>query len=574
MIAELLASYGTLPDIWGEGALFAFSGIDGETQSRSGFVLTFGPRMFSLLIHTPARRVVDIRLVQPGVVRAATSDLLMVDTPAGELVLAFAAWHTLVGALPTGAQAALQFEDTPVPGGDVGEYWVSDDAEHGDALVMLTRQGRFVLAYGRTAEEAENRAETGLFRDLKRVVDERLAFYEKLPRLLFPAKDRLLKKCASVMKVNTLSAEGEMNQPWSTPDRVPHQHMWLWDSVFHTFGMNPIRPRLAWDYLKSVLDFQRPDGMIPHCMQVDGRVSRISQPPLLAWGVWENYHSLHDRSTLEYALPRLEQYLNWDLTQRDQNGNRLLEWFIEGDVRCRSGESGLDNSPRFDEAILLDAVDFSTFAALDLYALAQIAGMLGQPEKAAHWQPQAEQVSRQVHALLWDEVAGFYFDRRMDGTLSDVRAVTGFLPLLLPDLPAGRAQRLAAALADPQDFGTAFPVPSVAVSHPQFSTDMWRGATWINLNYLIIHGLQQRGLTSEARSLRAKTLAMVDNYYRKSGVLFEYFDSTDQRPPQACDRKGARVEPYDIRRKMDSIRDYHWTAALTARLLLEEAGIV
>lgn len=573
MIVETLAKYGTFPDIWGEGALFAFSGVDGETQSRTGFVLTFGPRQFSLLVHTPARRVVDIRLAQPGSVRAATGDVLVVESPAGELVLSFAAWHTVVGTLPAGAQASLQFEDTPVPG-EAGEYWVSDDAEHGDALVLLVRQGRIALAYGHTAEEAENRAENGLFRDLKQVVDDRLAFYTALPRLLFPAKDRLLKKCASVMKVNTLSAEGEMRQTWSTPDRVPHQHMWLWDSVFHTFAMNHINPQVAWDFLKSVLDFQRTDGMIPHRMQVDGRVSAITQPPILAWGVWENYQHLRDKNRLEYALPRLEKYLLWDLENRDQNHNHLLEWFIEGDVRCRSGESGLDNSPRFDEAVLLDAVDFSTFAALDLYALARIAGALGQAEEAARWQARAAALSGQVHDLLWDEAAGFYFDRRIDGTLSGVRAATGFLPLLLPDLPPGRAQRLAEALADPRQFETAFPVPSVAADHPEFSTDMWRGATWINLNYLIIRGLQQQGLEAPARDLRAKTIQMVDTYYRKSGVLFEFYDSTGQRPPQACDRKGPRAEPYDIRRKIDSIRDYHWTASLTARLLLEEAGLV
>jgi glycogen debranching enzyme len=559
--------------VWGEGALFAFSGIDGETRSNSGFVLTFGPRPYGLLVHTPARRVVDIYLAEPGTVRAVTGDLLVVDTPKGELVLTFSAWHTLMGTLPDGARVALQFEDTPVPG-EVGEYWVSDDAEHGDALVLIARQGRFALAYGSSAEEAENRAETNLARDLQKVVEDRLAFYQKVPRLLFPAKDRLLKKCASVMKVNTLSAEGEMNQTWSTPDRVPHQHMWLWDSVFHTFAMNHVQPRLAWDYLRSVLDFQRPDGMIPHMMQANGRTSAITQPPILAWGVWENYQKLKDKGALEYALPRLERYLEWDLTQRDQNNNHLLEWFIEGNPRCRSGESGLDNSPRFDEAIQLDAVDFSVFAAQDLAALAKIAAVLGQAEKAAQWQARARQVSLAVHELLWDEAGGFYMDRRLDGTLSDVRAATGFLPLLLPDLPAGRAQRLAAALADPQDFNTAFPVPSVSAGHPEFSTDMWRGATWINLNYLIVRGLQQQGLATEAKALRTKTITVVDTYYRKSGVLFEFFDSTDQRPPQACDRKGPRVEPYNIRRKYDSIRDYHWTAALTARLLLEEAGLV
>ncbi len=37
-----LQAYGPLPDIWGEGAIFAFSGIDGPTCSASNFVLAFG----------------------------------------------------------------------------------------------------------------------------------------------------------------------------------------------------------------------------------------------------------------------------------------------------------------------------------------------------------------------------------------------------------------------------------------------------------------------------------------------------------------------------------------------------
>jgi hypothetical protein len=162
----------------------------------------------------------------------------------------------------------------------------------------------------------------------------------------------------------------------------------------------------------------------------------------------------------------------------------------------------------------------------------------------------------------------------MDGSLTGVMAATGFLPLLLPDLPQGRAARMAALLADPQIFVAAFPVPSVALNHPEWSTDMWRGATWINLNYLIIRGLSQQGLVSQARELAEKTIQFVDRYYRSYGVLFEFYDAKDEHHPPDCDRKGPCQKPYNIRTKYDSIRDYHWTAALTARLLLEEAGLV
>jgi hypothetical protein len=99
---------------------------------------------------------------------------------------------------------------------------------------------------------------------------------------------------------------------------------------------------------------------------------------------------------------------------------------------------------------------------------------------------------------------------------------------------------------------------------------MWRGATWINLNYLIALGLKQQGFSDEARWLAKRTIHYVEHYYRRYGVLFEFFDAKDERPPPDCDRKGPRVGLYDIRRKYDSIRDYHWTAALVACLLLSE----
>ena len=79
-------------------------------------------------------------------------------------------------------------------------------------------------------------------------VSKRLATYQNVPALKSPEMDRLLKKCISVMKVNTLSKEGAIQQTWSTPDRVPHRHMWLWDSVFHSFGMNRLLPRLSWTF--------------------------------------------------------------------------------------------------------------------------------------------------------------------------------------------------------------------------------------------------------------------------------------------------------------------------------------
>ena len=527
------------PNIWGEGAIFAFSGMDGPTEPATGFVATFGREPFDLLIHTPVRRNLELRVAGP--VRVATNDVLV----AGNLTVTFAAWHTIIGA---GAPPVLTCE----PGAP------------GDFVVLAQQGDRFAVAYGATEAEARQRAAAGLRADLPAEVEKRLA--------VLPTGDRLLAKCFSVMRVNTLSADAVFRTRWSTPDRVPHQHCWLWDSVFHSLAMNHFDARLAWEFLEAMLDAQRHDGMVPITKLVTGgdRIQGMTQPPLLAWGVRENYRALGDKACLASALPRLEAYLDWDCRHRDRNGNGLLEWDIEENAKCRSGESGLDNSPRFDEALHVDAVDFSAFAAHDMLHVAKIARELGDTGKADAWERRARTMSGTIHRLLWNEADGFYYDAHLDGRLSKVKAASGFLPLLFDDLPAGRAARLVAMLKDKRHFNTTFPVPSAAISEPTWSTDMWRGATWLNFNYLIILGLRRQGCVEEAAWIKERTLAQVRKYYEQAGVIFEFFDAKDERPPWRCDRKGPHREPYDFRRKYDSIRDYHWSAAVTACLLVEK----
>ena len=553
-----------LPDVWGEGALFAFSGLDGNTDSRTGFMATFGAEKYDFLFHTPERFILEIRPPQEGahhrdMVKVATGDVLIVETPGGLLCVTYAAWHTLVGLCPAGTHIELK----PL-------VWLDEDSSEHEYFSVSN--GQFVLSYGLTQEKAEARGYAARKMDVADVIRARLESYSHLPKLSH-GDDRLLKKCFSVMRVNTLAPEGVIRQTWSTPDRVPHKRMWLWDSVFHSLAMNRFDPEVAFDFLLSVLDTQRDDGMIPHFSGPDGRTSRITQPPILAWGMWENYNALQDKAKLHQVLPKLERYLEWNLQHRDQNHNHLLEWFIEGDPLCRSGESGLDNSPRFDEAILLDAVDFSTFQVRDMAYVAKLWRALGEPEHAVMWEEHAAAMRHAIHTLLWDNESGFYYDRDFDGQLSPVMAVTGFLPLLLEDIPADRVDRLIGHLKDPNTFNTAFPIPSVAVNDPRWSTDMWRGATWINLNVLVIQGLRLHQHHAEGDWLADLTISHVAKYYERYGVLFEFFDAKDERPPTQCDRKGPHQEPYDIYRKMDSIRDYHWTAALTALLLLERNGI-
>ncbi|MDF1512614.1 MAG: trehalase family glycosidase [Anaerolineae bacterium] len=585
------------PAVWGEGALFAYSGMEGQTNTISQFVATLAPKPFSLLIHTPARRSLDITGLGTCQMHIVTNDVIAAETPQGIGITTYTSWHTIVGCFPPGSQIALSFTDSdPVNSNQPYEHpsyehpsdagcWITWDSTQQDSVVLCVRHPYWSLAYGATVNEATMRAKSPL--NAQNPLDDvilptarkHLGLFNRLPQLPSPADRTLLYKCFSVMKANTLSPEGVNASHWSTPDRVPHRHMWLWDSVFHAFGMNHFDPGLAREFLTAVLDRQRDDGMIPHIMCADGTTSAITQPPLLAWGVWDNYQNLQDKSTLAYALPKLESYLLWNTAHRDSHGNGLLEWRIEGNPMSRSGESGMDNSQRFDGAVQLDAVDFNTYQALDMVYTARIADSLGYHNRALQWQTRAAQLSQRIHANLWDECEGFYFDRTIAGEFSPVKAVSGFLPLLLDDIDERRVEALVRQLNNPQTFNSAFPIPSVSLDTPDWSTNMWRGATWINMNFMVIAGLRKHGQMAQAGTLRDKTLHFVDKYYRQYGVIFEFYDARDAVPPVACDRKGPcdckgpcnfkghRKTPYNIRVKIDSIRDYHWSAALVAKLL-------
>ena len=113
------------------------------------------------------------------------------------------------------------------------------------------------VAMGLTEAEALHRAESAACTgascgvQLADVVASRLKPFESLPAAGRYAP--LLAKSLSVMRVNSLSPEGKIAQRWSTPDRLPHRWMWLWDSCYHSLAANRLDTALGWEYLAAVL---------------------------------------------------------------------------------------------------------------------------------------------------------------------------------------------------------------------------------------------------------------------------------------------------------------------------------
>jgi glycogen debranching enzyme len=132
---------------------------------------------------------------------------------------------------------------------------------------------------------------------------------------------------------------------------------------------------------------------------------------------------------------------------------------------------------------------------------------------------------------MWDEQAGLFWATHQ-GKRVAVRTPFNLFPLITGRMPAPIVQRLLSHLRDPQQFWSRYPVPTVALDDPKFDPlQMWRGPTWVNINYLLVEGLQRIGQDELATELRRRTLDMM----LLSDDIYEYYHpETGEIPPQSA----------------------------------------
>jgi neutral trehalase len=310
--------------------------------------------------------------------------------------------------------------------------------------------------------------------------------------------------------------------------------------------------------------------MIAHMMRPDG-TSDITQPPLLAWAVNQVMAIDEDTRWLADCYPALCRFMEWILKNRRRNPAGLLQWKTDPtDPRSPCAESGWDNSPRFDGAPLLDAIDLNAFFSRECKVLSDFAERLQKPHEAAHWLDMHRRWNSSINSRCWNDELGIYLDvEAATGSHRRLRTPAGLLPLVCGAPDRVQARALERALTDPAVFASPAPVSTVAVSDRGLLLnvdDMWRGPVWINVNHQIITGLRAYGLSETADRLTEATLDLIRDWYLELGSIFEFYDSTGTVSPPELSRKG-RNDPEQWLHT--AIRDYGWSATLALDLLVK-----
>lgn len=383
----------------------------------------------------------------------------------------------------------------------------------------------------------------------------------------------------------------------TVPSRRLYPHQWSWDSAFIALGQQYITPQRAAVELLSLFGAQWADGRIPHIAfnpavpdhayfpgpsfwrssQLPGHppidTSGIIQPPVHAIAA----HAVMDRlgangrDFAARAYPALVAQNSYIRERRVVKGLAAV---------VHPWETGLDNSPAWDEplhAVPADLSLFESYTRRDIdharaserptdedyaryirlalsyrnhgydddwvrsrsefvvvdpgfnalwawseLALAEIARALGR-NPDGH-QREAERITTELVDQLWSTDSEIFLARdKRSGRLLGERTVAGLIPLLLPQLPAGVRDALCATLTGPS-FGAGQlgirGVPSFDLTDRRHNPRRyWRGPTWLNTTWLVAEGLRAHGADALAHRLRDDMVALVAN-----AGLREYFN--------------------------------------------------
>lgn len=309
------------------------------------------------------------------------------------------------------------------------------------------------------------------------------------------------------------------------------------------------------------------------------RTSGVVQPPIHTTAALRVYRqaggSEEARAFLENAAGHLRAWHEYLHRERDPEGEGLV--YIR-----HPWESGMDNSPMWDaimQAMFLrpedvpdykradtrvvsagdrpESAEYDRFAYLvKLFAdrcydeariredcpflvqdvlfnsllcradrdLAEISRLLGGDPYP--FEERARKMADAVNAKLWDEQRGTYLDYDLvSGHPMRVFASPNFVPLFAGIPDEGRARRVVGHLTGPcfrLGRGGAVPVPSYDLRGFGFSPERyWRGPVWVNIDWLLLRGLERYGYTELADTLRDTIVRLC----REEG-FHEYFDPT------------------------------------------------
>lgn len=344
-----------------------------------------------------------------------------------------------------------------------------------------------------------------------------------------------------------------------------------WDTFFAATLAGVGDRDLAYANAVEILREAANQGFVPNYARArNWKSDDRSEPPVGAITVLELYRRFHDRWLLEDTIDPLLRWNRWWAAHRDRDG--YLVWGSDGENQpvnlddhsggTRVGailESGLDNSPMYDDATYDPAthqLEYADVGLMSMYiadcdALAEIAQTLGKAAEADELRRRAAKYRASL-ATLWDPQTGIFLNKDLHtGQFNHRLSPTNFYPMLAKTATPQQAEEMVQKhLLNPKEFWGEWVIPSIERDDPAFKDqNYWRGRIWGPMNYLVYLGLRNYDtpLLDRTRSqLAQKSLALFLKDWNAQGHVHENYN--------AITGSGDDVTNSD--------RFYHWGALL------------
>lgn len=353
-----------------------------------------------------------------------------------------------------------------------------------------------------------------------------------------------------------------------------------WDTYFSSYMFAIDNKDMAYANSLAITKEISEKGFIPNFGSGYYKSEDRSQPPVGSTIIKEIYKKYPEKWYLREVFDDLLKWNRWWENNRDYMG--YLCWgsnpYTDENIKkfppqiknpigkkvAALWESGLDNSPMYDEAVfdttrhllLLADVGLMSLYIADCKNLAEIAGILGKTAIEKELLLRGEKYSKNLQTL-WNEKFGLFLNKDLvTGKFSYRLSPTLFYPLLakLPgQLQANRM--INEHFYNPGEFWGEWTMPSIAFNDNAFKdNNYWRGRIWAPMNFLVYLGMRNYDLQHSIKDLKEKSFKLILKSWNEEKHVYENYN--------AISGKGDDVGSSD--------KFYHWGALLGYISLLDD----
>ncbi|MGK7396225.1 MAG: MGH1-like glycoside hydrolase domain-containing protein [Candidatus Cyclobacteriaceae bacterium M3_2C_046] len=315
-----------------------------------------------------------------------------------------------------------------------------------------------------------------------------------------------------------------------------------WDTYFAGLMLSLDNKYLGYSNCIAISEAITENGFVPNLEASFGLKSfDRSQPPVGSIVCKLIYDKYQDKWFLEEVYDELLSWNEWWPQARDNQG--YLSWGSDPHPMGMDGhsaqgakwESGLDNSPMFDEAVFnkeKNVFDLASVGLMGLYVadcknLAEIARILGKEADAKALEGRGEKYGQKLQEL-WDEESGIYRDKNLQtGEFTSHLSPTHFYPLLGQVPSQAQADRMINEhFFNPNEFYGDWIMPSIARNDPGFADNSyWRGRIWAPMNFLVYLGLRKYDLPQAQKELADKSRDLILKEWTENRRVYENYNS-------------------------------------------------